>query len=117
MKVTIKGMSSLNRKLGILPKLTNEAIYNATNEVTETVKGYAESNLQSSVKHASGELSGSIKSETEIEDQKKLLVGSGPIKNKGFLESLVLVQLVRNLQRTYHRELLLFIHKNHGSSQ
>lgn len=73
MKVTIKGMSSLNRKLGILPKLTNEAIYNATNEVTETVKGYAESNLQSSVKHASGELSGSVKSETEIEDQKKVV--------------------------------------------
>lgn len=73
MKVTIKGMDSLNRKLGILPKLTRAAAYSATAELTETVKGYAEANLQSSVKHASGELSGSIKNEIETDAQNKII--------------------------------------------
>lgn len=63
MGVTIKGLDSLRRKTKILPELIKQATVEATREVTDLVQGYAVQNIQSSTKHASGELSGSVKNE------------------------------------------------------
>lgn len=63
MGVEIKGMDRLARKVGKLSAATREGTKKAIYEIAQDVRGEAESNVQSSVKYASGELSGSIKDE------------------------------------------------------
>lgn len=63
MGVTIKGIESLRRKTKLLPGLIKQAAVEATGEVAELVQGYAIQNIQSSTKHASGELASSVKNE------------------------------------------------------
>lgn len=63
MGVQIKGLSSLKAKTKKAPKIISQGVVNATHELTDIVHGYAVQNVQSSVKHGSGELAGSIKTE------------------------------------------------------
>lgn len=74
MKITIKGKEKLFSQLENLPKTLNQAVYGATHEITEDVQGRIESKLSSSIKHASGELMGSFKSEV-VEDHQGNIVG------------------------------------------
>lgn len=73
MGVRIKGLDRLNRKLSEMPKALQNATWDATFEVTEEVRGRAESELASSVKHGSGELLGSVKNEVETNKDGKLV--------------------------------------------
>ncbi|MEG0294498.1 HK97 gp10 family phage protein [Enterococcus sp.] len=61
MGVKIKGLSSLRRKTQQLPELIKKAVSEATDEVAELVQGYAVQSIQSSTKHGSSELAGSVK--------------------------------------------------------
>lgn len=63
MGVTIKGLDRLKQKAKLLPKAIKQAVFEATGEVADLVQNYAVQNIQSSTKHASGELAGSVKNE------------------------------------------------------
>lgn len=52
----------------MLPSLVSKAVYDATYGLTETTAGNAVSELQSSMKHSSGELPRSIKTEVVADD-------------------------------------------------
>ena len=74
MSFEVKGLDKLKSKLKTLPSVLNEAAYQATFDTTEQIQGYAESNLASGMKHATGELLGSVKNETVV-DQNGNIVG------------------------------------------
>lgn len=63
MGVEIKGLGKFNQQMKSIPNLVSKAVESANEELVELVRGDAESNLASSVKHASGELVGSLKTE------------------------------------------------------
>lgn len=63
--IEINGKDRFFNQLDILPSLLSEAAYNSMYELAETTRGNAESILQSSMKHSSGELAGSLKMEVE----------------------------------------------------
>lgn len=73
MGVQIKGLESLNRKLKTLPKLMEEAVWDATFDITEETAARAAGKLQSSIKYGSGELAGSVKNEVVINGQGKIV--------------------------------------------
>lgn len=66
MGVEIKGLDSLARKTRQIPSIISKAVLGATIEVTENVKTAALDNLDRSIKHNSGALRGSIKDETVV---------------------------------------------------
>lgn len=63
MGVEIRGLGKFNQQMKSIPNLVSKAVESANEELVELVRGDAESNLASSVKHASGELVGSLKTE------------------------------------------------------
>lgn len=73
MGVEIKGMDSLRRKLKATPKILEDAMWDATFEITELIKQATELRIASSVKFSSGELSGSYKNEVVINAQGKIV--------------------------------------------
>lgn len=73
MGVEIKGLNSLRRKLKATPKILEDAMWDATFEITELIKQATELRIASSVKFSSGELSGSYKNEVVINAQGKIV--------------------------------------------
>ena len=73
MGVEIKGLDSLRRKLKATPKILEDAMWDATFEITELIKQATELRIASSVKYGSGELSGSYKNEVVINAQGKIV--------------------------------------------
>ncbi|KAF1291049.1 HK97 gp10 family phage protein [Candidatus Enterococcus leclercqii] len=73
MGVEIKGLDSLRRKLKATPKILEDAMWDATFEITELIKQATELRIDSSVKYGSGELSGSYKNEVVINAQGKIV--------------------------------------------
>lgn len=73
MGVEIKGLSSLKRKVKALPKILDDAMWDATFEITELIQQAAELRLSSSVKYSSGELLGSLKNEVVVNAQGKIV--------------------------------------------
>ena len=73
--VEIRGMDSLRRKVNALPKVLNNAMEGATEEITELVRAAAELRISSSMKAGSGELLGSIKPEVVIDPSGNLVGG------------------------------------------
>lgn len=71
MGVEIRGLSKFNQQMKSVPKLISKAVEGANGELVELVRGDAESNLASSVKHGSGELVGSIKTEVASDGKGK----------------------------------------------
>lgn len=59
----VRGLGKLQKKLDVLPKILEDAVFSATTEITEDMQGRIESKLQSSIKHSSGALTSSFKSE------------------------------------------------------
>ena len=66
-------MDNLRRKVNALPKVLNNAMEGATEEITELVRAAAELRISSSMKAGSGELLGSIKTEVVIDSGGKLV--------------------------------------------
>ncbi|WP_429976659.1 HK97 gp10 family phage protein [Enterococcus sp. AZ051] len=66
MGVTIKGLDALKAKLDSLPKIVESGVVSATSELTEDVLSRTQLRIQSSTKHASGELAGSYKEEVVV---------------------------------------------------
>ena len=73
MGVEIKGMDSLRRKLKATPKILEDAMWDATFEITELFKQATELRIASSVKYSSGELLGSFKNEVVINARGKIV--------------------------------------------
>ena len=74
MAVEIKGLDRLKRKINAMPKILNDAVNDATYEITELVRSAAELRLSSSMKFSSGELLGSLKTEV-VENAEGKIVG------------------------------------------
>ena len=72
MGVEIRGMDSLRRKLKATPKILEDAIWDATFEITELIKRAAELKLDR-VYFSTGELKGSLKNEVVINAQGKIV--------------------------------------------
>lgn len=72
MGVEIKGLSSLKRKVKALPKVLDDAMWDATSEITELIQQAAEMRL-SEMKYSSGELLGSLKNEVVVNAQGKIV--------------------------------------------
>lgn len=56
-----------------MPKVLDEAMHDATFEVTELIKQAAEMRLASSAKHSTGELMGSLKNEVVVNAEGKIV--------------------------------------------
>ncbi|MBO0413226.1 HK97 gp10 family phage protein [Enterococcus hulanensis] len=67
MGVEFKGWDSLKSKLKATPKVIEDATFDATFDIVDEVVARASSKLQSSIKHGSGELAGSVKQEVVID--------------------------------------------------
>ena len=74
MAIEIRGLDRLKRKIDAMPKILNEAMEDATFEITELVRSAAELRLSSSIKYSSGELLGSLKTEV-VENAEGKIVG------------------------------------------
>lgn len=91
--VEIKGLESLRRKVKAIPQILDDAMWDATFEITELIKQAAELRLSSSMKYSSGELLGSLNNEVVINAQHQIVgrvwsdkqealfreVGTGPV--------------------------------------
>lgn len=73
MGVEIRGMDRLKAKLKAMPKVVEDAVWDGTFEIVEEVATNAASRLQSSAKHSSGELAGSIKHEVVVDASGKVV--------------------------------------------
>lgn len=73
MGVEIRGLDRLKRKLKAVPKMLDEAMWDATFEVSELIKQAAEMRLASSVKYSTGELMGSLKNEVVVNAEGKIV--------------------------------------------
>lgn len=73
MGVKIRGMDRLRRKLKATPKVLDDAMWDATFEITELIKQATQLRIASSVKYSSGELLGSFKNEVVINAQGKIV--------------------------------------------
>lgn len=92
MGVEIRGLDRLKGKLSKVSTSTQKGVEQAVYEITQEVSGRASSNIQSSVKHGTGESAGSVKDEVVTKssggisghvwsDKKQLLfreLGTGP---------------------------------------
>lgn len=63
MGVEVRGLGRLKSKLGKVSVAVEEGTKSAIYEIIQEVSGRASSNLQSSIKHGTGELAGSVKDE------------------------------------------------------
>ena len=70
--VEIRGMDKLRKKVNAMPKVLEEATWNATFELTDMIASAATLRL-SNVKFTSGELSGSIKSEVVVNHKNEIV--------------------------------------------
>lgn len=70
--VEIKGLQNLRRKVKALPKILDDAMWDATFEITELIQKAAELRL-SGMKYSSGELLGSLKNEVVVNTQGKIV--------------------------------------------
>ncbi|QAS70261.1 HK97 gp10 family phage protein [Oenococcus sicerae] len=66
--IEIKGLDRLRAKLQRLPGILHDSIKNANYDIVEKAEGYAVRELQSSVKHGTGELARSLKYEVVDKD-------------------------------------------------
>lgn len=96
MGVEVRGLDRLKGKLGKVSTYTQKGVESAVYEIIQEVSGRASSNLQSSVKHGTGELAGSVKDEVVTKssgeitghvwtDKKEGLfreMGTGPVGEK-----------------------------------
>ena len=73
MGVEFKGLDRLKSKLQALPKIAEDAVFEATFDIVEETVNQATNRLQSSVKYGSGELSSSIKQEVVINSDGKVV--------------------------------------------
>ncbi|MCP0886930.1 HK97 gp10 family phage protein [Ligilactobacillus sp. WILCCON 0076] len=69
-EIEIKSMDKLVAKLQKLPEIYKDAIWDGAFDVVEKTRGYAVRELQSSVKHGTGELARSLKYEVIEKDGK-----------------------------------------------
>lgn len=67
-EIEIKGLDRLNEKFQKLPGIFRDAIWDGAFDVVEKADGYAVKELQSSVKHGTGELARSLKYEVVEKD-------------------------------------------------
>ncbi len=96
MGVEVRGLDRLKGKLSKVSNAAQKGVEGAVYEITQEVSGRASSNLQSSVKHGTGELSGSVKDDVTTKssgeitghvwtDKKEGLfreMGTGPVGEK-----------------------------------
>ncbi|MBD9846472.1 HK97 gp10 family phage protein [Enterococcus faecalis] len=73
MGVEFRGVDRLMSKIRAIPKVMEDAVYEATFDIVEETATRATSRLQSSVKYGSGELSGSLKQEVVIDSRGKVV--------------------------------------------
>lgn len=66
MGVEVRGLGRLKSKLGKVSASAQKGAEQAIYEITQEVSGRASSNLQSSIKHGTGELAGSVKDEVVV---------------------------------------------------
>lgn len=66
MGVEIRGLGRLKSKLGKVSASAQKGAEQAIYEITQEVSGRASNNLQSSIKHGTGELAGSVKDEVVV---------------------------------------------------
>lgn len=72
--VEIRGLNKLRAKVERMPQVLQDAMWDATFEITELIKGAAELRLASSMKYSTGELIGSLKNEV-VENAEGRVVG------------------------------------------
>ena len=72
--VEIRGLNKLRAKVERVPQILQDAMWDATFEITELIKGAAELRLASSTKYSTGELIGSLKNEV-VENAQGRIVG------------------------------------------
>ena len=72
-EVEIKGLDKLKSKLQRLPQIMHDSIKNANADIMDKAEGYAVREVQSSVKHGSGEIARSLK--YEVVDKEGSVVG------------------------------------------
>ncbi len=96
MGVEIRGLDRLKGKLGKVSTAAQRGVESAVYEITQEVSGRASSNLQSSVKHGTGELAGSVKDEVVTKSSREITghvwtdkkeglfreMGTGPVGEK-----------------------------------
>lgn len=96
MGVEIRGLGRLKSKLGKVSASAQKGAEQAIYEITQEVSGRASSNLQSSIKHGTGELAGSVKDEVTTKSSGEILghvwtdkkeglfreMGTGPVGEK-----------------------------------
>lgn len=73
MGVEVRGLDRLRNKISMVSASAKKGAENAVREMTEEVRGTAESKLQSSIKHPTGELAGSVKDEVTTDSDGKLV--------------------------------------------
>ena len=66
MGVEVRGLDRLKGKLSKVSTAAQKGVESSVYEITQEVSGRASSNLQSSVKHGTGELAGSVKDEVVV---------------------------------------------------
>ncbi len=71
--IEIRGMDRLRAKVNRMPKVLQDAAWDATYEITELIKGAAELRLSSSIKYSTGELLNSLKNEVVVNAQDKIV--------------------------------------------
>lgn len=71
--VEIRGLDKLRAKVNRMPQILKDAMWDATFDITELVKGAAELRLSSSMKYSTGELIGSLKNEVVINAQDQIV--------------------------------------------
>lgn len=71
--VEIRGLNRLRAKVERVPQVLQDAMWDATFEITELIKGAAELRLASSMKYSTGELIGSLKNEVVIDAQDRIV--------------------------------------------
>lgn len=73
MGVEFRGADRLMSKIRAIPKVMEDAVFEATFDIVEETVARASSRLQSSIKYGSGELSGSPKQEVVIDGKGKVI--------------------------------------------
>ena len=108
MGVEFRGADRLMSKIRAIPKVMEDAVFEATFDIVDETVARATSHLQSSIKYGSGELSGSPKQEVVIDGKGKII---GRVWSD---KSLVQVQSEQSHQKICRLELILFILLNGG---
>lgn len=115
--VEIKGLESLRRKVKAIPQILDDAMWDATFEITELIKQAAELRLSSSMKYSSGELLGSLKNEVVINVQNQIVGRVWSDKQEALFREVGTGPVGEASQKTYQKDLHQFTRKQHGLSQ